>query len=507
MRQNSPTREVSTAADARRVESAGRRVPSAAAVETPPTLPPRRRLSRRRRAATVPPRGPVSWRSVGLGLLGVVLICGVTPYNDYALNNTFLVGNNLPIGVVMLTFAFVLAVNAPLRRWAPRHAVSAGELGVALSMTLVACGLPSSGLMRYLPPALVSPFYHALNNRPFLDLLEQMHLPAWVFPTMRGRRAGPVEEQPGRDRLRRPVDRGRAAAVRGLGPADPHLGRLPGRAVRVAAVRVAIVRRQWFENERLAFPLAQIHLALIDDPEPGRAVNATLRQRSFWIAFAGVFALHAWNGLGLYFPKHFPPIPVYYNVLCRIMSNPPWSYVMGDFKGAAVFFTAVGVTYFLSNSIAFSLWFFFVGLQVWRMVVGTTTGDPTAYGTAGGLDQHFGGITAFVGSVLWVGRRHWRLVLAQACRGHRPGEPAGRYLSYRAAVLGLAGCVLVMVAWLWLAGTTLLGAAVMVFMTVMLFMVITRIIAESGLMHGQLQVPITSPWTLAADVHARSSRR
>ena len=171
---------------------------------------------------------------------------------------------------------------------------------------------------------------------------------------------------------------------------------------------------------------------------------------------------------------------------------------MGDFKGAAVFFTAVGVTYFLSNSIAFSLWFFFVALQVWRMIVGSTTGDPTAYGTAGGLNQHFGGVSAFVLSVLWVGRRHWRLVIAQAWRGRRPGEPAGRYLSYRAATFGLIGCWLVMVGWLWLAGCTLGGAAVMVLMVVVLFGVITRIIAESGLMHGQLLVPVTSPWTLAA---------
>ena len=33
-----------------------------------------------------------------------------SPYNDYALDNTFLVGNNLPIGVVMLTFLFVMFV-------------------------------------------------------------------------------------------------------------------------------------------------------------------------------------------------------------------------------------------------------------------------------------------------------------------------------------------------------------------------------------------------------------
>ena len=465
------------------------------AVESSPTLSPRRR---RRRSARVAPRGPVTWRSVLLGLTGVVLICAVTPYNDYALNNTFLVGNNLPIGVVMLTFLFVLVVNGPLRRWLPRHAVSGGELAVALSMTLVSCGLPSSGLMRYLPPALVSPFYHALNNRPFLDLLEQMHLPAWVFPTMRG--AGPSQWKNSPvviDYVGRWTEDGSppyAAWIKPILTWGVFLGALYGSLLCL----IAIVRRQWFENERLAFPLAQIQLALIDDPAPGHAVNATLRHRSFWIAFAAVFALHAWNGLGLYFPKHYPPIPVYYNVLYRIMSNPPWSYVMGDFKGAAVFFTAVGVTYFLSNSIAFSLWFFFVALQVWRMIVGSTTGDPNSYGTAGGFDQHFGGITAFVGSVLWVGRRHWRLVVAQAFRGHRPGEPAGRYLPYPTAFWGLVGCCTVMVAWLWLAGCTLLGAAVIVAMVVVLFMVITRIIAESGLMHGQLQVPITSPWTLAA---------
>ena len=66
-------------------------------------------------------RSAVSWRSVLLGVLGVTLICALTPYNDYALNNTFLVGNNLPIGVVMLSFLFVLLVNAPLHRWYPRQ--------------------------------------------------------------------------------------------------------------------------------------------------------------------------------------------------------------------------------------------------------------------------------------------------------------------------------------------------------------------------------------------------
>src|SRR5439155_20255420 len=131
---------------------------------------------------------PVTWRSVLLGLIGVVIICGVTPYNDYALDNTFLVGNNLPIGAVMLTFLFVMFVNNPLHRWRPQHALSSGELAVALSMTLVSCALPSSGLMRYFPPSLVGPFYHALSDRPFLEQAEAMHLPKWIYPSFAGDR-------------------------------------------------------------------------------------------------------------------------------------------------------------------------------------------------------------------------------------------------------------------------------------------------------------------------------
>src|SRR3982751_2736699 len=120
-------------------------------------------------------RAPINRRSVALGLAGVVLICGLTPYNDYALNNTFLIGNNFPLGVVMLLFDFAVAVNGPLSRFFPNLKFSSGEITVAFSMTLVSCALPSSGLMRYFPPSLVSPFYLAQTDREFLDLFEKLH--------------------------------------------------------------------------------------------------------------------------------------------------------------------------------------------------------------------------------------------------------------------------------------------------------------------------------------------
>src|ERR1017187_8885910 len=131
-------------------------------------------------------RPPINRRSLFLGLCGVVFICALTPYNDYALNNTFLIGNNLPLGVVMLLFLFALLVNGPLNRWKSAWAFTSGELTMALSMTLVSCALPSSGLMRYFPPSLVSPWFHAQSNREFAQLADSLHLPKWIYPAFKG---------------------------------------------------------------------------------------------------------------------------------------------------------------------------------------------------------------------------------------------------------------------------------------------------------------------------------
>ena len=68
----------------------------------------------------------ITWRSVCIGLAGVVFICALTPYNDYALNNTFFVGNNLPLVAVMLLFGALL-INAPVNRFVPRLALTSGD--------------------------------------------------------------------------------------------------------------------------------------------------------------------------------------------------------------------------------------------------------------------------------------------------------------------------------------------------------------------------------------------
>jgi len=437
-------------------------------------------------------REPINWRSVLLGLIGVTIICALTPYNDYALNNTFLIGNNLPLGVVMLTFLFVVLVNGPLNRWWPGKAFTAGEITVALSMTLVACCLPSSGLMRYFPGSLIMPIYLARQHGEFAWVFYQLDLPRWLFPSFEGSDIYQWMSDPivtgfeNRWTLDSPPP-----YLAWLTPAwtwGIFLGALYGSLL----CMIAIVRRQWHENERLPFPLAQIHLALIDQPKPGRWLNNVLRARSFWLAFGGIFLLHVWNGLGNYHPGIFPQIPVYYE-LQDLFADPPWGYVDFKLKNAAVFFTVVGVTYFLTSSVAFSLWFFFIIQQIFRMWLGSATGDSVIYGQG---DQHFGGIVAYAFAVLYIGRKHWGMVVKQAFRGVREGEPEGRLLSYRFAFWGLCTCVGIMTAWMTFAGADILTGFTTVMLLMLLFLIITRIIAETGIVHGQLQAPLYRPWQL-----------
>ena len=397
----------------------------------------------------------------------------------------------------MLLFVFALLVNGPLTRFKPQWAFSSGEMTVIMAMTLVSCALPSSGLMRYLPPALVSPWWHAQANSAFRQLADSLHLPKWIFPSFKGSLPSEWATDP---IVTEYVDRW---TLEGPPPywawVTPALtwGVFLFALYGAMFCMLGIVRRQWCENERLPFPLTQIYMGLLEQPPRGKFFNNLLRRRSFWVAFAAIFFLHVWNGCYRYWPKYCPEIPINYN-LWSIFSDRPWMYMDTKMKDSSIFFTVVGVTYFLPGSVAFSLWFFYVSRNVYQMCLGMTTGDGIINGAP---DQHFGGVVAFALIILWIGRKHWRMVIAQAFGRRKKSDVRGRYGSYPACFWGLIACTSIMIGWLCLAGCSVLGAVVMILLLLLLFLIITRIIAETGLAHGQLQVGIYQPWQMISTAH------
>ena len=77
---------------------------------------------------------------------------------------------------------FVLSINALLKRLKPGTELQGSELLVVWGMMLVASGIPSSGLMRYLVPLAVSPHYFATPENEWATLFHQ-YLPDWMIVT------------------------------------------------------------------------------------------------------------------------------------------------------------------------------------------------------------------------------------------------------------------------------------------------------------------------------------
>jgi hypothetical protein len=439
-------------------------------------------------------RFPISWRSVTLGLAAAIAVAVLSPYNDFVLENGGLAFGSLPASVLILLFTLVVAVNGPLRRFAPGHALSVGEITVAISMVLASCTVPHHGLLRFLIPSIIMPFYHGQSVPEYRDIFLETGLPGWMFPDF--------GDTPRAQWFSHPLVNG--FQVRWSDPdSSPYAAWIVpmvtwgvfSMAMYGALLGiVAIVHRQWIENERLPFPLAQVQLALLEPPPRGRWLNDLMRRRSFWIALGFVFALQVWNGMAVYFPRTVPKIPVSFD-LQTILTDPPVSYMEERAKMGSIWLGAVAMSYFLSTSTIFSLWFFFLAVQVVRMVKGTATGDAEFPGLD---DQHFGSAIAFILMVLWIGRQHWRLVFRQAFRGAKPGEPQGRYLSYRFAFWQTVACMAVMVGWFMLAGSTLFGALVSIGLLILLLVLVARVVADTGLNDVALNVVNYRPMVYAS---------
>jgi len=442
-------------------------------------------------------RNAVSLRGVMLGFTGVVLISAMTPYNDYALNNTCLISNNLPVGLMLFFFAFAVAVNAPLSRWMPRYAFETREIAVALTIMLVGCALPSSGLMRYLPISLVGPWHYSSQSSDTQQALRELDLPDWMFPSFS---ATEVEERAVDPIVRGfygrtvPSDRGpswypddvpwsawmRPALIWGI-----FISSLYG-AVLCFAV---IVRRQWIENERLIFPLATVYLALVEAPKPGSAFNGLLSRRSFWCASLAVFVLHSTNALHLYLPRYVPEIPLGFD-LTAMLSEPPWFHADYALKIQTIYFSVIGISLLIRTRVTFSLWFFYIAYQASKMAFGN--GNLEISGTARS-DQLFGGAAAFAVYVLWLGRKHWLLV-ASSMFSKCDDSHQNEYLSYRLAGWGLVVSCVVMVGWLATAGMSIIGATVLIVILLMVYLVVARIVAETGLLYAWVNVYPTRFW-------------
>jgi hypothetical protein len=416
----------------------------------------------------------ITWRSVLLGSLAVVLVCGLTPYNDFVVANTYFIGSYLPVALVLVFLVLIVLVNAPLHRLRPRWALTAGELAVIMAMMLVSCSIPSQGLMRSFIPTLVAPFHFAASDETFRRALAKLGLAPALFP---------VEN----------VDTGNESwIVRYFysrlpeGTAVPYgawIGPLAAWGVFIGALwatllaLAVILRPQWATNERLPFPLAQVEASLIEPPRPGRSLNALLGSRVFWIGAVCVFGIESLIALHKYLPHLIPPVTLTYDV-SSVMTEPPLFYFAAAIKRNTVHFTLVGAMFFVQTRVAFSVWSIYLILQT--IGVAFQSQGAEIPGSAW-HDQHLGACLAFLAGVIWIGRHHWGRIVRHAFVGLRAGERVPPDGTHRGAFFTAVGGLAIMLAWLVAMGVGPALALLIVGIILLAHLVVARIVAETGL--------------------------
>jgi hypothetical protein len=408
-------------------------------------------------------------RSIVIGLVLAAFIGFAVPYNELLVKGTQLALSSCTPLAFLLLFVWVVAANPALRLLRPSWALTRGELLVVLAMMMVATAVPTRGVTGMLLSMISGPHYYASpeNQWPYLLL---PHVPRWST----------VEGAAG---LRQFYE-GTPPGVRPeweiwLVPLFWWL--LFFVALWVATLcLMSLLRRQWVERERLAFPVLQMPLAMVEGAE-GRLLPPFFRNRLMWGGFALSFALVSMEALHFYFPT-FPVLVEQYPVLETLR---------GTVKiPVRLNLMMLGFAYLVDRRLSFSLWFFYLVhafLYGACSLVGVSCTEQLGYWTLSGpvgpifAHQSMGAMIVFVAFGLWAAREHLRDVLRGAWRPERDAGAAHEMVSHRRALLGILGGGVVMTAWLTRLGTPLWIAPIVVGVAFVIFVSLTRAMVDGGL--------------------------
>ena len=120
-----------------------------------------------------------------------------------------------------------------------------------------------------------------------------------------------------------------------------------------------LLRRQWIENEALAFPLLQLPLQMVEvgkhDIYP--PCGAFWKNHTMWSGAGLAMTAHLLRGLNNFYPD-WPVLTSFHgNTFGVYMPDQPWN-VIGWIPGE-IFLGAIGVAYLLTREVSLSFWLFY----------------------------------------------------------------------------------------------------------------------------------------------------
>ncbi|MSR82561.1 MAG: hypothetical protein EXS58_06490 [Candidatus Latescibacteria bacterium] len=379
-------------------------------------------------------------------------------------------------GLIFSSFLLGCALlNLPLAWRGATLALNRADLILVYAMLLMVSAVCSMGLSEQLLPMITALFYYASPQNKWQEKLFP-HLPA----------KGLVDDGQGNRAFYEGT--GGAGHIPYAAWAEPLLwwGFFLG-CLYLSMVCIAVIlRRQWMERERLPYPITQAGLALVRGEQEGQLVNRFFLQPAMWAGLAFPLVIGSLQGL----QRYFPATPA-----LRLQWQLPL--VGQQFLQVSISFAMLGFSYLINTSIATGIWVFHLFSKFEKealFLAGMRSEVKLMYGVSDApllAYQGVGGLLILALGGLWVAREHLLQVLQRALGRGNMGIDEGEILSYRKALLGTVGGVGGMVLWLWYLGTPLWISLVFVGAAMLIFVAVTRIVAEAGL--AAVRSPMTAP--------------
>ncbi len=367
-------------------------------------------------------------------------------------------------GAIFLLFLLVGPINFAVGKIHRPLALVRGELLVVYAMLITASAIPTMGLSEYLLTITTGAQYYATPENEWATLIGP-YIPAWMVPQSPSAITWFYEGLP----------KGTPLPWRVWIAPLAYWSILVASLYLVMISSMVILRRQWVEYERLIFPIVQVPLEMVQISRSG--TNPFLRNPVMWAGFAIPLVVSSLNALHAYYNfvpavQQLTTIPVFRNAFSLFVR---------------LSFPMVGFSYLINLDIAFSLWFFSLLSTLLRgamEILGIVSDQQLGiFGAAPKpilANQGSGALLVLVLFGLWLARGHLQQVWRKAIHDDDSVDDSREIMSYRAAVACLAGGYVTMIGWLVMSGLDLWAAVLFLTLALLIFVGLTRVVAESG---------------------------
>lgn len=400
---------------------------------------------------------------IGLGLcalLGVWLT-----YNRMVVQGPFMGWYFLDRGVLFVFFCLAVLLNPLLALLKRRYALGRGELLAIYAMLLLL--MPAWAMTRALLGFMTGVTYYASPEMRHLEAVLPYSLP-WLAV---------LDSEP----------------VRWLYEGLPKGGSVPWWAwvvplwswgsflvalFVVLGCLSVVLRKQWEEHERFAFPIMQVPLAMGERGDGW--IGPLFRGRMMWSGFSIPFAIGSVNALNSYF--HTLPRVSLRTVIWIFRRAIPMSIRLN--------FALLGYAYFVNLDVSLSIWLLNVIAKCINGVFAILGAER--YGVSGMVGRHssqgseflafmgMGYMLALAGYSLWIARSHLKAVWAKALGRPSRLVDSEEALPYRTAVACILLGTLYLGCWLYQAGLPPHVIAFLFVACFVVFLVLARIVSETG---------------------------